>query len=301
MGHQIVVDSIVTEGEIEVNESLLTGEPDSIKKGVGDTILSGSFIVSGTATAQVIHIGSENYASKITSEAKYDKPVNSIIMNSFTKVLKILSLLLIPIGIIMFFNQYRITDSIAESIFATVAALIGMIPEGLILLTSSVMAVGVIKLYRVKVLVQQLYAIETLARVDTICLDKTGTITEGRMEVKDIIGRGAYSKASVTEYFEEYTSYSEDTNPTMAALKDYFDTKQLKAKKIIPFSSERKYSAIELNDYSLYLGAPEKIGGKEAREETEYESISVRYRRIGSRITSRERPVQSIKLFSIEE
>ena len=268
-GHQIVVDSIIVEGELEVNESLLTGEPDSIKKEIGDTILSGSFIVAGKATAQVIHVGSENYASKITKEAKYDKPVNSIIMNSFTKVLKILSLLLIPIGIFMFYNQYRITDSIAESIFATVAALIGMIPEGLILLTSSVMAVGVIKLYRVKVLVQQLYAIETLARIDTICLDKTGTITEGRMKVIDFVGRDSYSKAAVTEYFEEYASYSEDTNPTMMALKDLFKPSQQKANDLIPFSSERKYSAIELDEYTLYLGAPEIIGGKIAKEETE--------------------------------
>ena len=268
-GHQIIVDSIIVEGEVEVNESLLTGEPDAIKKDVGDTVLSGSFVVSGSAIAQVIHIGSENYASEITKEAKYDKPVNSIIMNSFTKILKILSVLIIPIGFIMFFNQWRITENVAESIFSTVAALIGMIPEGLVLLTSSVMAVGIIKLYRVKVLVQQLYAIESLARVDVICLDKTGTITEGKMEVKNIVGRAFYSKDMVCETFEEYVSYSEDTNPTMIALKEYFNTGQLKAKKLIPFSSERKYSAIELDDYSLYLGAPERIGGKEAREETE--------------------------------
>ena len=268
-GHQVIVDSIIIEGEAEVNESLLTGEPDAIKKGVGDTVLSGSFIVSGTTYAQVIHIGSENYASQITKEAKYDKPVNSVIMSSFTKVLKILSILIIPIGIIMLYNQYQITGNIARSILKTVAALIGMIPEGLVLLTSSVMAVGVIKLYQVKVLVQQLYAIESLARVDVICLDKTGTITEGKMEVKDIIGRAFYSKDMVCEFFEEYASYSEDTNPTMLALKDYFEVKQKKAKKLLPFSSERKYSAIELDKYTLYLGAPGKIGGKEAREETD--------------------------------
>ena len=268
-GHQVTIDSIIVDGEAEVNESLLTGEPDAIKKSIGDTVLSGSFIVSGNATARVIHIGSENYASKITKEAKYDKPVNSVIMNSFTKVLKVLSILIIPIGIIMFFNQWRITDSIADSIVSTVAALIGMIPEGLILLTSSVMAVGVIKLYQVKVLVQQLYAIESLARIDTICLDKTGTITEGRMEVKDIIGRAFYSKDIVCEYFEEYATYSSDTNPTMIALKDYFGTSDLKPINFIPFSSERKYSAIELDEYTLYLGAPEKIGGEEAKEETD--------------------------------
>ena len=269
MGHQIVIDSLIISGELEINESLITGEPDIIRKKEGDTLLSGSFIVAGNATAQVIHIGKDNYAAKITKEAKYDKPVNSVIMSSFTKLLKILSALLIPIGIIMFFNQYRITDSVPESIFATVAALIGMIPEGLVLLTSSVMAVGVIKLYRVKVLVQQLYAIETLARVDTICLDKTGTITEGKMKVVDFIETEKYDKDEVMEYFREYASFSEDTNPTMMGLKNHFKVKKQKAIKQIPFSSDRKYSAIELEDYTLYLGAPGIIGGNNSLEETE--------------------------------
>ncbi len=269
MGHQIVIDSTIIEGELEINESLITGEPDIIRKKEGDTLLSGSFIVSGNARAQVIHIGKDNYASKITKEAKYDKPINSVIMASFTRLLKILSALLIPIGIVMFINQYRITDSIPESIFATVAALIGMIPEGLVLLTSSVMAVGVIKLYRVKVLVQQLYAIETLARVDTICLDKTGTITEGRMKIVDIIETDNYSKDEVEVYLKDYVAHSEDTNPTMTALKNYFKVKKEKAEKSIPFSSDRKYSAIEIDNYTYYLGAPGKIGGDKATEETE--------------------------------
>ena len=217
-------------------------------------------------------------------------------MGSFTKVLKVLSVLIIPIGIVMFFNQYRITGIVADSIVSTVAALIGMIPEGLILLTSSVMAVGVIKLYRVKVLVQQLYAIESLARVDTICLDKTGTITEGRMEVKDIIGRAFYSKDMVCELFEEYASYSEDTNPTMIALKEYFDCSSLKANKLIPFSSERKYSAIELDNYSLYLGAPEKIGGAEAKEETQEYLSSYRVVAIGKKEGSISEDLKGIEL-----
>ena len=179
LGHQIAADSIVLDGEIEVNECLITGESDSIKKKKGDELLSGSYIVSGNALAQVIHVGSENYVAKISNEAKYKKDVNSVVMESFTKMLKVLSVLIIPIGIIMLISQYSITKNFPESIFTTVASLIGMIPEGLILLTSSVMAVGVIKLYRVHVLVQQLYAIEILARVDAICLDKTGTLNEG--------------------------------------------------------------------------------------------------------------------------
>ena len=260
-GHQIVADSVVLEGEIEVNECLITGESDSIKKVVGDELLSGSFIVSGNALAKVIHVGKENYVSKITNEAKYKKQVNSMIMGSFTKMLKILSIAIIPIGIIMLISQYSVTKSIPDSIFTTVASLIGMIPEGLILLTSSVMAVGVIKLYRVKVLVQELTSIEILARVDTICLDKTGTLTEGRMEVKKILNAKGYKQTDCEEYFRTYALASEDTNQTMLALKEYFPGGKINSNNRITFSSARKFSAIEFDDYSLYLGAPDILLG----------------------------------------
>ena len=258
-GHQIVADSVVLEGSLEVNECLVTGEADAVRKRVGDELLSGSFIVSGKAISQVIHVGKDNYAAKITSEAKYNKSVNSIIMGSFTKMLKVLSLLIIPIGIIMLISQYLITLSLPESIFTTVASLIGMIPEGLILLTSSVMAVGVIKLYRVKVLVQNLYAIEILARVDTICLDKTGTLTEGNMALKDFLCSKDYSKEEVSRYLKMFTLASEDTNQTMQALKNYYDGNKIDVKRRIPFSSSRKFSAVEFDDFSLYLGAPDVV------------------------------------------
>ena len=259
LGHQIVADSIVVDGEIEVNESLITGESDSIKKKKGDELLSGSFIVSGNALAQVIHVGKDNYVSQISNAAKYKKDVNSVVMESFTKMLKILSILIIPIGIVMMCNQYFVTRDVADSVFTTVASLIGMIPEGLVLLTSSVMAVGVIKLYRVHVLVQQLYAIETLARVDAICLDKTGTLTEGKMAVKEIIGAKRNSAEKVEEYLSMYTLASNDTNATMMALKDYFKGDKVEAIDRIDFSSDRKYSALEFDDYSLYLGAPDVV------------------------------------------
>ena len=259
LGHQIVADSVVLDGELEVNECLITGESDAIKKKVGDELLSGSFIISGNATAKVINVGKDNYVAKITNEAKYKKDVNSMVMGSFTKMLKILSVLIIPIGIIMLYSQYQVTKDLSESIFTTVASLIGMIPEGLILLTSSVMAVGVIKLYRVKVLVQELYAIEILARVDTICLDKTGTLTEGKMAVKDFIGTKKYTKEDVKDYLRRYTLASEDTNQTMNALKDYFKGEVINCKDKIPFSSSRKFSAIEFDDYTLYFGAPDIV------------------------------------------
>ena len=282
MGHQIVADSVVLDGEIEVNESLITGESDAIKKKVGDELLSGSFIISGNAIAQVIHVGKENYVSKITNEAKYKKDINSVVMDSFTKMVKVLSALIIPIGIVMLINQYHITNNIPESIFTTVASLIGMIPEGLILLTSSVMAVGVIKLYRVNVLVQQLYAIEILARVDTICLDKTGTLTEGTMEYKNVIeATNKYSKFEIEEYIKRYTLASEDTNQTMTALKKHFTGNKVNCKDKIPFSSSRKFSAIEFDEYSLYLGAPDivfkdKVDNKKIDEYiTDYRIVAI--------------------------
>ena len=259
LGHQIVADSIILDGELEVNESLITGESDSIKKKKGDELLSGSFIVSGNAYAQVIHVGKDNYVSQISNAAKYKKDVNSVVMESFTKMLKVLSLLIIPIGMIMMLNQYLVTKDAADAIFTTVASLIGMIPEGLVLLTSSVMAVGVIKLYKVHVLVQQLYAIETLARVDAICLDKTGTLTEGKMAVKEIIGAKRNSVEKVSEYLSMYTLASNDTNATMIALKEYFKGDKVEAKDRVDFSSERKYSALEFDDFSLYLGAPDVL------------------------------------------
>ena len=259
LGNQVVADSVILEGEIEVNESLITGESDAITKTVGEKLLSGSFIVSGNAISKVIHVGKDNYVSKITNEAKYKKNVNSVVMDSFTNMLKVLSVAIIPIGLIMLFSQYMITGNLAESTFTTVASLIGMIPEGLILLTSSVMAVGVIKLYRVKVLVQELYAIEILARVDAICLDKTGTLTEGKMLVKETISCGKHTNEELENYLKKYVFASEDTNETMKALKSFCQGEPVSCKKSISFSSDRKYSAIEFDNYSLYLGAPDVL------------------------------------------
>jgi cation-transporting P-type ATPase E len=259
-GHQIVADSIIVSGEVEVNESLLTGEPDAIIKKVGDMLLSGSYIVSGNCYARVDHIGADNYAATISKEAKYEKKVNSVIMNSFEKLLKVLSLLIIPIGIIMYFSQYKAIGSPTEAVFTTVAALIGMIPEGLVLLTSSVMAVSIIRLSKYKVLVQQLYCIETLARVDLICLDKTGTLTEGKMAVVDFKPFKNHKQDELEEAISAFAQHSEDSNPTMNALKAYFKmTVNWPLKDNIPFSSDRKYSGIKFDDTSYYLGAPEVL------------------------------------------
>lgn len=260
-GNQIVADSIILEGEVEVNESFITGESDVIYKRKGDTLLSGSFVVSGKCKAEVIHIGDENYTSKISSGAKYVKKVNSEIMKSLNGIIKIVSIAIVPIGILLFFNQLGLTEnSFKNAVVNTVAAIIGMIPEGLVLLTSTVLAVSVIRLSKRKVLVQELYCIETLARVDTLCLDKTGTITEGTMEVNDII-EITKSKQELEEILSEISSASDDNNSTIEAIRAKYKNKQKwKVINKIPFSSQKKWSGVCFKDKGSYIiGAPEFV------------------------------------------
>lgn len=262
MGNQVVTDSVILEGNVEVNESFLTGEVDPIQKNVGDTILSGSFIVSGSCYARVEHIGKDNYISRISSEAKYEKKVNSVIMTSFEKMLKVLSVVIVPVGALLFMNQLRVTgNDITASIFNTVGALIGMIPEGLLLLTSSVMAVSVVRLSKYKVLVQQLYCIETLARVDVICLDKTGTITEGAMELSDVIPEEGIERAKLDEVLANISYAFDNTNATMEAMQAYYKNKGIwSVTDKIEFSSSRKFSAVSFDSRgSYYIGAPEFV------------------------------------------
>lgn len=260
-GNQIVTDSIILEGEVEVNESFITGESDIIYKKQGDTLLSGSFIVSGKCKAEVIHIGDENYTSKISSGAKYVKKVNSEIMNSLNKIIKFISIAIIPIGILLFLNQFDLEGNcLRNAVVNTVAGIIGMIPEGLILLTSTVLAVSVIRLSKRKVLVQELYCIETLARVDTLCLDKTGTITEGKMEVNDVI-EISESRHNLEEILKQISVTSEDNNSTIEAIRDkYSGNRKWETVTKIPFSSQKKWSGICFKDKgSFVIGAPEFV------------------------------------------
>lgn len=261
-GNQVIADAIIREGEVEVNESFITGESETIIKKVGDELLSGSFIVSGNCTSQVVHVGNDNYINTISSEAKYIKENNSVILNSFEKIVKVLSIVIIPLGAALFCNQYLVIgDTISDSIINTVAALIGMIPEGLVLLTSSVMAVSVIRLSKYKVLVQQLYCIETLSRVNVICLDKTGTITTGNMKVYDIIPTNKYTKNEFSKILAKLTTALDDESSTFKALKDkYSEDVKIDVVNKIPFSSERKFSAVEFqDDASYYIGAYEYV------------------------------------------
>ena len=186
-GEQVPADVKVLEGTVEVNESLLTGESDNLSKSQGDELFSGSFVTSGEACCQVIHVGKDNYASQITSEAKEFKRHNSELRNSLNAILKVISIIIVPLGAMLFYKQYMIVgDTLKDSVVNMVAAVLGMIPEGLVLLTSVALTLGSMVLATKKTLVQELYCIETLARVDTLCLDKTGTITEGTMKVEDV-------------------------------------------------------------------------------------------------------------------
>lgn len=261
-GNQVVVDSIILEGNVEVNESFITGESKAINKKKGDMILSGSFIISGSCYAKVEHIGADNYIAKISKEAKYDKKANSVIMNSFEGLLKFLSIVIIPVGALLLTNQLIVTNyDITASILNTVGALIGMIPEGLLLLTSSVMAVSIMRLSKYNVLVQQLYCIETLARVDVICLDKTGTITTGKMEMLDFIFATKNNPDKINEVLSNMVYAFSSVNQTLAAIKEKCPKKDtMEVLEVKEFSSARKYSAVCFKDYgTVYLGAPEFV------------------------------------------
>ena len=261
-GSQIATDSIILKGTVQVNESFLTGEPDSIEKKEGDVLLSGSYIVSGNCAAKVIHVGEENYTAKISKDAKYVKKVNSEIMTSLNKIINFLTSAIIPIGIALFIVQLNVENlSLQSAVTKTVAAIIGMIPEGLVLLTSTVLAVSVVRLSKSKVLVQELYCIETLARVDTLCLDKTGTLTEGIMEVKDYIPIND-SDTNMKNILSNIAKFSEDGNSTINAIKDYFKdiTNEFIPVKKYAFSSKKKWSAITFENQGSYIiGAPEFI------------------------------------------
>lgn len=266
-GSQIPTDCIILDGEVLANESFITGEPDSITKVKGEMLLSGSYLVGGKCVAKVEHIGDENYTAQISSGAKYVKKVNSEIMKSLNKIIKCLTFAIIPIGALLFWNQISLDGAtLKDAVVQSVAAIIGMIPEGLILLTSTVLAVSVIRLSKSKVLVQELYCIETLARVDTLCLDKTGTLTEGRMEVSDVV---SICKDDLNQNLENILANiaksSDDENPTMQAIKAKYTnalTSEFSVNEKVAFSSKTKWSGINFKDEGTYiLGAPEFILG----------------------------------------
>ncbi|MBP3338080.1 MAG: cation-translocating P-type ATPase [Lachnospiraceae bacterium] len=264
-GRQIVADSLILEGNCQVNESLLTGESDLIRKKEGDTLLSGSFVVSGNAVSKVINVGEDNYVNKITKQAKYFKKHDSQMMKSIKQIIKFVTIILLPVGVLFFLNQMKIMNgNIKEAIEATVASVIGMIPSGMVLLTTMVLAVGVIKLARKDTLVKELYSIEELARVNVLCIDKTGTLTEGSMEVEDVISVCEKDVDSIKQLLQRYVTVMGDENATGKALLEYLGTSEncdnLDVTCRIDFSSEKKYSALEIKGTgTLVLGAYEFI------------------------------------------
>lgn len=265
-GNQICSDAIVADGECEVNESLITGESDPILKRQGDTLLSGSFIVSGSCFAQVEHVGADNYANRIAGDAKYIKKRNSEIMDSIDIIVKIIGFAIVPIGALLFWKQYFVLgDTVQNSVVSTTAAVVGMIPEGLVLLISLAFAVSVIKLSARKTLVQDMYCIETLARVDTLCLDKTGTITEGTMQVDSLLPFEGVSEEEMSEALTALVSNLSDDNPTFLALRDRFPQQSpWHSTALVPFSSARKWSgAFFPGKGTFVMGAGEFILGED--------------------------------------
>ena len=285
-GDQVPADAKVLEGSVEVNESLLTGESDNLPKNVGDELFSGSFVTSGEACCQIIHVGKDNYAAQITSEAKEFKRHNSELKNSLNAILKVISIIIVPLGALLFYKQYYVVgNTFKDSIVSMVAGVLGMIPEGLVLLTSVALTLGALVLANKKTLVQELYCIETLARVDTLCLDKTGTITEGTMCVERV---EPWSEASENKDIDEIPTEDEDEpdlheienmmanlmyvlkdqNATIDALRKRFPAKSsMTLEHIIPFSSDRKYSGAVFEDNGTYLMGAAQFLFPEGRED----------------------------------
>ena len=269
-GSQIVTDSIILDGHVEVDESFITGETDLISYKKGDLIKSGSFVVVGSCKAKVEHIKEDNYINTIASDAKCVKEVESVLLKSLNKIIKIVSILIIPIGILLFLNQYQMDKNLSISVINTVAALIGMIPEGLILLTSTVLAVSIMRLSKINVLAQDLYSIEMLARVDTICLDKTGTITDGDMEVLDVI---KLKDANIEEIMGNIINNMEVSNATSRALGKYFKKyDNYKFVEKYDFSPNTKYSGVKFSDATYIIGAYEFICDEEILEIKKYKN-----------------------------
>ena len=264
-GNQIFADAIVIDGEVSVNESLLTGESDEISKKPGDELMSGSFIVSGECYARLDKVGEDSYISKLTLEAKaMNSEEQSEMIRVLDKLVGVVGILIIPIGLLLFGQQFFFSGaSFSKSITSMVAAVIGMIPEGLYLLASVALVVSVMRLASKKVLVHDMKCIETLARVNVLCVDKTGTITENTMEVNGEIPMDGYdsqSMAPLKQIISDFASAMSSDNITMKAMKDYFNKPSgRKAVSVSPFSSQFKYSGAAFEDGSYVLGAPEFV------------------------------------------
>ena len=264
-GNQICADAVVVEGEVRVNEALLTGESDEIIKRCGDHLMSGSFVVAGQCHARLEAVGVDSYISKLTLEAKaMQKGEQSEMIRSLDKLVKCVGVALIPIGIVLFVQGFFFNgETFRNSITSMVAAVIGMIPEGLYLLASVALALSAMRLAKKKVLLHDMKSIETLARVNVLCVDKTGTITENSMSVKKLVPTQLYDKETTPELEKlvgDFVKAMGSDNSTMEALKEYFkDGTGAVAVRTIPFTSATKYSGVVFEEKSYVLGAPEFV------------------------------------------
>ena len=254
IGDQIIFEGILLDGQITVDESFITGEAEYVLKEKGDKLLSGSFVVSGSGVLKVHVVAEENFIYKTMNEGKKIKKVDSEIIKSLKKIIKIISILIIPFSILIFCKQYYFINSpLNEAIVNTAASILGMIPEGLILLTSTVAAISIIKLNKYNVLIQNLYATELVARTSIICFDKTGTLTTGELKLAKVISFAD----NTDDVLNLIASSSTDNNKTMLAIKEkYHGESSLKMEKLIPFDSKKKYMEIIANGSKYRLGAP---------------------------------------------
>ena len=261
-GKQICADSIVLEGSVEVNESLLTGESVAVKKNKGDMLYSGSFVVGGKCYAKVEKVGNDTYTAKLAAQAKQYRKPKSELMGTLNTIITIIGIVIIPLSILMFFNNYELLNKdISPTIKQTAGSIIGMIPAGMFLLTSMALAVGVIKLAKKRTLVQDLYSIEMLARTDVLCLDKTGTITDGTMKVSNVIQIKTDLKHTLDHLIGSMLTALDDNNQTSRALITHFGySKDLTASYVLPFNSARKMSGVTFTNGETYVfGAPEYV------------------------------------------
>lgn len=271
IGNQIPTDCKILQGEIEVNESLLTGESLPVKKKAGDELLAGSFITSGICTVIAHKVGKDNYVETLSEKAKAYKKPNSEIMNALKKIIHFVGFIIVPLTTALLVKTLlKKPGAVADAVLNNSSVVIGMIPAGMILLTSVALAVGIVKLARHNTLVQDLYSLEMLARVDTICFDKTGTITDGNMSVKELEVLSDKTDEQLKDVISSMLGELKDDNQTAKALKNYFgDTVKHKAKELLPFNSSRKLSAVTFEDGKTYaFGAPEFVLTK-----TEYSKL----------------------------
>lgn len=260
LGSQIPTDCVLIDGLVEVNESILTGESEPVKKKPGDILLRGSYVTSGNCFARADKVGKNNYIEKLSEKAKKYKKPHSELMHSLSLIIKSVGFIIIPIAILYLVKSYQFY-TIQESIKRTSTVVIGMIPSGMFFLTSMTLAVGIIKLARHKTLVQDLYSLEILARVNTICFDKTGTITDGKMVVQKILYLNKSSSYNINDILSSMLGTTKDNNQTAIALFNKVgDEVKYQTENFLPFNSTRKFSAVRFKDYgSFAFGAPEMI------------------------------------------